>query len=124
MSEPFLTLLQAIGAFALGYAGGQALLYLLRRDDKRGPKGWPMRGEAEPLPAAQPELSEADFRLIDNWAKLNPWYLADPVLRHEAAVIHGRLNSTRPDLTLIENLAAVTVVMHARHAEIVPSTLH
>jgi hypothetical protein len=77
--------------------------------------------ETQPAPAPQPALSEDDFRTIQGWASLNPWYAADMALNNEAQAVHMALRSLHPELALIDNLAAVTMEMHRRHPEIVPT---
>lgn len=76
--------------------------------------------EPAPLPQATP-LTDEDFVIIGDWARLNPWYSADAVLNLEAQHVHMALRSLHPDQALIDNLAAVTVEMHRRHPEIVPT---
>lgn len=76
--------------------------------------------ETQPAPV-QSALSDADFKTIQGWASLNPWYAADMALNNEAQAVHMALRSLHPDLALIDNLAAVTMEMHRRHPEIVPT---
>jgi hypothetical protein len=72
-------------------------------------------------PAPNPTTQADDVSTLQAWGQLNPWYAADTGLCMEAQLIHRNLRHREPHLTLAASLAEVTLEMHRRHPEIVPT---
>ncbi len=116
---PIVEIFATIGALVVGACAGQ-IAFMFWRGDLR----LQLVRKAEPAPAPQPEpITDDEFAVVHAWARLNPWYTADPVLNLDARHIHMSLQQREPHLTLKANLAAVTAEMHRRHPEIV-TTAH
>jgi hypothetical protein len=54
---------------------------------------------------------------LEQWAKTNRWFNADPVMQNLAISYHGKLLEEKPGMSLEENLAAVTAEVRKRFPE-------
>ncbi len=114
---PIVEIFATVGALAVGAVCGHIAMMLWRGDLR-------LQLVRRAAPAPQPEpITDDEFAIVHAWARLNPWYGADPVLNLEAQNIHMSLRRHEPHLTLKANLAEVTAEMHRRHPEIV-TTAH